>query len=67
MSDRQDTETAQPESDLSKITPAKPASDEAANVPTAVAKTSVKALTAEEQMALFEKDLKENDWGHQPC
>jgi len=26
-----------------------------------------KALTAEEQMALFEKDLKENDWGHQPC
>ena len=26
-----------------------------------------KDLTAEEQMALFEKDLKENDWGHQPC
>ena len=25
------------------------------------------ALTPEEQMALFEKDLKENDWGHQPC
>lgn len=24
-------------------------------------------LTPEEQMALFEKDLKENDWGHQPC
>ncbi len=24
-------------------------------------------LTAEEQMALYEKDLKENDWGHQPC
>jgi hypothetical protein len=24
-------------------------------------------LTAEEQMALFEKELKENDWGHQPC
>ena len=23
--------------------------------------------TAEEQMALFEKELKENDWGHQPC
>ena len=26
-----------------------------------------RALTPEEQMALFEKDLKENDWGHQPC
>jgi hypothetical protein len=26
-----------------------------------------KELTADEQMALYEKDLKENDWGHQPC
>ena len=26
-----------------------------------------KVLTPEEQMALFEADLKENDWGHQPC
>jgi len=25
------------------------------------------SLTPEEQMALFEKELKENDWGHQPC
>lgn len=24
-------------------------------------------LTPEEQMALFEADLKEHDWGHQPC
>lgn len=24
-------------------------------------------LTAEEQMALFEEDLKDADWGHQPC
>ena len=24
-------------------------------------------LTPEEQMALFEKQLKEDDWGHQPC
>jgi len=24
-------------------------------------------LTPAEQMALFEKELKENDWGHQPC
>jgi hypothetical protein len=26
-----------------------------------------KELTPEEQMALYEKELKENDWGHQPC
>ena len=26
-----------------------------------------KPLTPEEQMALFEADLKENDWGHRPC
>jgi len=25
------------------------------------------ALSPEEQMARFEDDLKENDWGHQPC
>lgn len=24
-------------------------------------------LTPEEQMALYEQDLKEKDWGHQPC
>ena len=24
-------------------------------------------LSPEEQMALFEKELKEIDWGHQPC
>jgi hypothetical protein len=26
-----------------------------------------KMLTPEEQMALYEKELKEDDWGHQPC
>ena len=26
-----------------------------------------KPLTPEEQMAAYEEDLKENDWGHQPC
>ena len=24
-------------------------------------------LTPEEQMAQFERELKEKDWGHQPC
>ena len=26
-----------------------------------------KPLTPEEQMERFAQDLKENDWGHQPC
>lgn len=40
-----------------KLPPVKnSASDEAKN-----------QLTPEEQMALYEKELKENDWGHQPC
>jgi hypothetical protein len=28
---------------------------------------ALKKLTAAEQMALYEKELRENDWGHQPC
>jgi len=40
-----------------------PANDSpAASVPNAS-----KELTPDEQMALYEEDLKENDWGHQPC
>ena len=27
----------------------------------------VEKLSPEEQMALFEEKLKEEDWGHQPC
>ena len=27
----------------------------------------VSKLSKEEQMALYEKELKESDWGHQPC
>jgi hypothetical protein len=49
--------------------PDRPASGElptlpARNIPENAA---AKPLTPEEQMAAFEKDLKENDWGHQPC
>jgi len=36
-----------------------------ANAP--VHEANVKTLTPEEQMALYEKELKETDWGHQPC
>ena len=28
---------------------------------------SATELSPEEQMALYEKELKESDWGHQPC
>jgi hypothetical protein len=36
-------------------------------VPGAPAEPAAQDLTPEEQMARFEKHLKENDWGHQPC
>ena len=42
--------------------PAPGATDDAAVPPPAP-----NQLTPEEQMALFEKELKETDWGHQPC
>ena len=58
MSDPKSNEpTAVPPSGASE--PAKNA--EASNAP------APGALTKEEQWALFEKELKESDWGHQPC
>ncbi len=38
-----------------------------ANDSTSVSPAAKKSLTSEEQMALYEEHLKENDWGHQPC
>lgn len=38
----------------------------AADTPAAHPPAPAHTLTPEEQMALYEKDLKENDWGHQP-
>ena len=38
-----------------------------ADAPQAGQPATPKKLTAEEQMALYEKSLKEDDWGHQPC
>lgn len=35
--------------------------------PESTAPATVPALTPEEQMERFAQDLKENDWGHQPC
>jgi hypothetical protein len=37
------------------------------NPPAAGGEKSPSQLTKEEQWALFEKELKESDWGHQPC
>lgn len=49
-------------------TPAKPVKDNSAQHPDPGGKPEpVNKLSAEEQLALYEKDLKENDWGHQPC
>jgi hypothetical protein len=36
-------------------------------LPVAGEPASSNKLTAEQQMALYEKELKEGDWGHQPC
>lgn len=35
--------------------------------PAATEQAAAIPLSPEEQMALYEKDLQENDWGHQPC
>jgi len=37
------------------------------SAPMSVPTSEPKKLTPEEQMALYEKELKESDWGHQPC
>jgi hypothetical protein len=44
-----------------------PATAELGSPPCEGAKDKAQALTPAEQMALFEKELKETDWGHQPC
>jgi len=35
--------------------------------PAAPNESAPEQLTKGEQWALFEKELKESDWGHQPC
>lgn len=36
-------------------------------IPSVDESVPVNQLSPEEQMARFEKELKEKDWGHQPC
>lgn len=48
--------------------PAPPAPSAATAEPTPpVATDASPPLTPEEQMELFAQELKETDWGHQPC
>ncbi len=47
--------------------PADATANSSASVQAAAPVASPETLTPEEQMALFEKELKETDWGHQPC
>ena len=49
------------------IAAAKSPSDGKADASPAAEPAAPKKLTPEEQMALYEKELKEDDWGHQPC
>ena len=64
--------TKDPEKDPRTAKGAGPGDPPAAALPTAECTpqpnpAEAPKLSPEEQMALFEKDLKENDWGHQPC
>jgi hypothetical protein len=47
--------------------PAPPANGEQPKTAPPGAAPAAGALTPEEQMEQFAKELKENDWGHQPC
>jgi len=47
--------------------PANPATAADANSTPPPESPAPEQLSKEEQWALFEKELKESDWGHQPC
>ncbi len=74
MTDQQRTDESLPELDKRKVGESsgtvrsvKLPSDCDADVSTAGEPATSKKLTEAEQMALYEKELKDNDWGHQPC
>ena len=66
MTEQQPKDPILPAAAPDSPSPASPIETEAAN-PASDKQGERSKLTAEEQMALYEKDLKENDWGHQPC
>jgi hypothetical protein len=53
--------------DASLTNPAVPAKSGDVSSAAPGASAAPEQLTKEEQWALFEKELKESDWGHQPC
>jgi hypothetical protein len=59
----------EPASELNQVKSVKGGDDAVSGKPLPVAgePASSNKLTAEQQMALYEKELKEGDWGHQPC
>ena len=61
------TEPTPREAPRDKPPKALPAATNAEDVPPVGEPVPVDKLSPEEQMALFEKELKEKDWGHQPC
>ena len=67
-----DIETAQVPSSIIMPDPKPPKNPQPESKQTEKAKGEEKPLnpnelSEEEQMALYEKDLKDSDWGHQPC
>lgn len=58
------TNNEMPKTPLNAVEPEK---TEEANSSTPGQQPPPGQLSKEEQWALFEKELKESDWGHQPC
>ena len=68
MSEQDRTKKPSSEFEQTKVSPAHVATDQpASSLEKATEPEIAKILTPEEQMALYEKALKEDDWGHQPC
>ncbi|GDY20659.1 hypothetical protein LBMAG56_20050 [Verrucomicrobiota bacterium] len=64
MSDLPSTATAPQKTDPAPVIAG---AEKSAAAAAASSPVPAEKLTPEEQMALFEKSLKEEDWGHQPC
>ena len=57
----------EPDSELNKQQKGNQSGIQDANASRREEGDSQKKLSKEEQMARFEEQLKEEDWGHQPC
>ena len=67
MNDQPQSKEARPESKPA-VKPVSPLpADTVAGAPAKEEPSAAQKLSPEEQWERFEKELKENDWGHQPC